>query len=179
MPEKGSSTIEVDFACIDEIVERNGGGKSGLISMLHDIQAEYNYLPEDALRYLAEKIDVPPIRVYGVASFYSSFSLKPRGRHLCTVCTGTACHVRRSPMVLEELERKLGIRAGDTTEDGEFTLETVNCLGACALGPIVVVDGEYHGHTTPGKVGSILKKYERGPEDPEKPEAPDESEENS
>jgi NADH-quinone oxidoreductase subunit E len=165
MPENGTSTIEVDFSRIDEIVEQNGGEKNGLISMLHDIQAEYNYLPEDALRYLAKKLDVPPIHVYGVASFYSSFSLKPRGRHLCTVCMGTACHVRRSPLVLEQMERKLGIDAGDTTEDGEFTLETVNCLGTCALGPIVVIDGEYHGHTTPGKIDSILKKYSSGPEE--------------
>jgi len=141
-----------------EIAAKYDGRHDSLIPMLQDIQSEYNYLPEETLRVLAERLDLPLIRVYGVATFFRAFSLTPRGKHIVSVCLGTACHVRRAPAVLDELKRRLGIEPGETTDDMEFTLNTVNCVGACALGPIVVVDGEYHGQMSPGKVKKIIKR---------------------
>jgi NADH-quinone oxidoreductase subunit E len=108
---------------------------------------------------------MPLIDVLGVATFYRAFSLKPRGKHMCLVCLGTACHVRGGQKILEEIERKLDVPAGENTKDGQFTLETVACLGCCAIGPVVVIDGEYHGHATIRKVGPILDKYAK----PKKP----------
>jgi NADH-quinone oxidoreductase subunit E len=145
-------------AKIDRIVEENNRHRGALIATLHDIQAEHGYLPEEALRRAAERAGLSLVDVYGVATFYRSFRLSPRGTHIIHVCLGTACHVRGAPRVVEEFERRLGIRAGETTDDGEFTLETVNCLGACALGPIVVVDGRYHSNVRPGQVEDILEK---------------------
>jgi len=144
------------------IVERHDGNRSGLISILEDIQARYNHLPAEALRVLAEETDRSLTDIYGVATFYKSFSLKPRGKHLCSVCTGTACHVRGAPIITEEFERQLGTSAGTTTADKEFTLETVNCLGACALGPIVVVDGHYFSNVNSVRVKKIIKKTRAG-----------------
>jgi len=144
---------------IDRIVEAHGCRKERVIAILQDIQDEFGYLPEDALRRVAERLGIPLIQVYGVATFFKAFRLKPRGRHVVTVCMGTACYVRGAPAVLAELKRLLGIEPGETTEDMQFTLETVNCLGACALGPVVVVDDEYHEKVTPGKVKAILEKY--------------------
>lgn len=147
---------------IEKILEENGYDRAGLIPILQDVQTEFNYLPQEALSYVAEKLEIPLIDVYCVASFFKSFSLKPRGEHLVTVCLGTACHVKRASSVLDEIEKRLGIRPGENTEDMQFTLETVNCLGACALAPIVVVDGDYYGQTTTKKIDSILKTYKRG-----------------
>ncbi|MFC2063012.1 NAD(P)H-dependent oxidoreductase subunit E [Chloroflexota bacterium] len=132
-------------------------GKENLLSVLLDIQEEYNYLPEEKLIEVTQRLKVPLIDVYGVATFYQSFSLIPRGRHHVKACLGTACHVRGASRIKEQLEQKLGIRPGETSEDGEFSLETVMCLGCCAIGPVVVIDGEYHGQMTLGKVESILK----------------------
>lgn len=143
------------------IVAKYGGRRDSLIPMLQDIQLEYNYLPEEAMRALSEQLGLPLIQVYGVATFFRAFSLTPRGEHIVSVCLGTACHVRRAPAVLDELRRRLGIEPGETTDDMKFTLETVNCLGACALGPIVVVDGEYHGQMSSARVRKITKKYNR------------------
>ncbi len=112
------------------ILERHNGNRSGLIPILEDIQATYNHLPAEALTVLAEETDRSLTDIYGVATFYKSFSLKPRGKHLCSVCTGTACHVRGAPIITGEFERQLETGAGETTPDKEFTLETVNCLGA-------------------------------------------------
>jgi len=144
---------------VDEIVERNDAAPSMLIAMLQEIQSEYNYLPKDALKRLAGRLEVPLSRVYSVANFYKAFSLVPRGRHLVQTCLGTACHVRGADKVLEQLQRTLDVKPGGTTGDQEFSLEAVNCLGACALGPVVVIDGEYHGKMTVGKVESMLKAY--------------------
>ena len=141
-----------------EIVAKYEGRHDSLIPMLQDIQSEYNYLPEGALRALAEQLALPLIRIYALATFFKAFSLTPRGKHSVSVCLGTACHVRRAPAVLDELKRRLGVEPGGTTEDMQYTLNTVNCVGACALGPIVVVDGEYHGQMSPGKVKRIVKK---------------------
>ena len=122
-------------------------------------ESKYNYLPENVLRYVASHLKLPLIQVYGVATFFKAFSLKPRGRHIINICLGTACHVRGGQSVLEEFERQLGIKNGDTTDDMQFTLESVNCLGACALGPVVVIDGEYFGNMNTGKVKKLLNSY--------------------
>ncbi|MBD3288063.1 NAD(P)H-dependent oxidoreductase subunit E [candidate division KSB1 bacterium] len=149
----------MDTTIVSDILERNGNEKDGLIATLGDIQAEFGYLPEDALRMVSEKTGKALIDLYGIASFYTAFSLKPQGKHLIQVCLGTACHVRGGHRVLDEVRRRLNVEVGDTTDDQQFTLKTVNCLGACALGPIVVVDNEYHGNTRIQKVNSILNKY--------------------
>jgi NADH-quinone oxidoreductase subunit E len=150
----------MDTAKLDEIIKANGNSRAGVIPILQEIQANFNYLPEDMLRYVSQKLDMPLIDLYGIASFYHAFSLKPRGEHLVQVCLGTACHVRGAHRVLDEMKRKLHIEPDDTTEDKKFTLKTVNCLGACALGPIVVVDEDYHGNTRVQKVNTILAKYD-------------------
>jgi NADH-quinone oxidoreductase subunit E len=140
------------------VLERHEKGPHSLVPLLQDIQAEFNYLPEEMLRRVAESLGLPLSQVYSVATFYKAFSLEPKGEHVITVCLGTACHVRSAPAVVEELERILGIKSGETTRDMKFTLETVNCLGACALGPIVVMDGEYNGQMTPGKIRKAFEK---------------------
>jgi NADH-quinone oxidoreductase subunit E len=141
---------------VDAVVDRNGGGRDSLISVLQDVQSEFRYLPEGALRRVASRLRLPLIQVFGVATFFRAFSLRPRGKHLVTVCLGTACHVRGAQKVVEEAERQLGVKAGETTSDMKYTLETVNCLGACALGPILVLDSVYHGQMNPGKVKEVL-----------------------
>jgi len=146
------------------LVGKYGGNRDSLISILQDVQAEYRYLPEDALRAVAMQLNLQLIQVYAVATFFKAFSLKPRGEHMVSVCQGTACHVRGASAVLDEVKRRLGIESGETTQDMRFTLETVNCLGACALGPIMVVDGDYHGQMSPGKVKKALKQQKRNPE---------------
>ncbi len=133
-------------------------GSYGLIEVLQEVQNTYNYLPEEILRIISEKLDVPLIEVFRVANFYKAFTLKPRGTHLLTVCMGTACHVRGAPKFLDEVLSQLDVQPGQTTKDGEFTVETVNCLGACALGPIVVLDGKYYDHMTPGKLRDLIQK---------------------
>jgi NADH-quinone oxidoreductase subunit E len=148
---------------VESIVKKRQKQPGALVAILQDIQEIYNYLPKESLEVVAEKTGLSLIDVCGTATFYKAFSLTPRGKHLITVCMGTACHVRGGPWIVEELERKLNICPGQTTEDGLFTLETVNCLGACALGPIMVVDGEYHGQMTIKKVGEILPQYEYKP----------------
>ncbi len=144
------------------ILEKHEGKQGALISILEDIQAEFSYLPEAALRMVASKTGRSLVEVMGVATFYKAFSLKPRGKHLMSVCLGTACHVRRAPKIADEVARQMGIKPGDTTPDKEFTFETVNCLGACALGPVVVVDGHYFPHVTPSKIRQIIKKTREG-----------------
>lgn len=134
------------------------GGEMPLISVLEALQGRYRYLPREAMILVSERLGVPLTQVYSVATFYHAFSLEPRGRHTVSVCTGTACHVRGTVQVLNRLETKLGIKPGQTTGDREFTLETVNCLGCCALGPVVVLDGEYEGQMTPKKVDRLLKR---------------------
>jgi NADH-quinone oxidoreductase subunit E len=158
--------IEFEPKDVVETIERNGGngvdGANGsLISMLEEIQAQYRYLPRDAMILISEGLGVPLSQIYSVATFYHSFSLVPRGKHTICVCTGTACHVRGAVQVLERLESRLGVAAGGTTRDCEFTLETVNCLGCCALGPVVVVDNEYEGQMTTRKVDKLLQRATR------------------
>ena len=145
-----------------EIVDRHAGSRGGLIAILQDVQARFGYLPADALKAVAEATGRSLVDIYGVATFYRSFSLQPRGRHACSVCLGTACHVRGGPAVAEEFTRQLGVEPGGTTPDREFTLETVNCLGACALGPIVVADGHYFSNVAPAAVQDIVDEVRAG-----------------
>ena len=151
--------VEKDVA---SIVETHHDNHDGLISILESIQGKYGYLPEEALTIVSGKTGHSLVDIYGVATFYKSFSLKPRGKHQCSVCVGTACHVRSAPQIVEEFERQLGISSGETTSDKEFTLETVNCLGACALGPIVIVDGHYFSNVKTSRVNKILDKTKAG-----------------
>lgn len=131
-----------------------------LVAILQDIQAEYNYLPKETLTHISQGLDVPLTQVYSVATFFKAFSLKPRGLHIINICLGTACHVRGAGRVLDEIGRQLDIKAGETTEDFRFTMETVNCVGACALGPIVVIDGKYSGQMKTDKVKALLESYD-------------------
>ena len=144
---------------VDEIVDSYGAERESMITVLQDAHKAFNYLPEPALRRISARLGVPYAEVYGAASFYKAFSLAPRGRHIVQVCVGTACHVRGARRILEELERRLDVPSGGTTKDGLFTLENVNCLGACALGPIVAVDGEFHGSMTAMRIPRLLESY--------------------
>lgn len=147
---------------MEEIVKKHRGSRGSLIAVLQDIQSKYNYLPAEALKELAEETGRSLVDIYGVATFYKSFSLTPKGRHILSVCLGTACHVRGAPGISEEFERQLKVKAGQTSSDNEFTLETVNCLGACALGPVVVVDGHYFSHVNRSRVSEIIGKARDG-----------------
>lgn len=147
---------------IESIVSKHRNDSGSLIAILSDIQHTYSYLSEDALKAVAELTGQPLVDVYGVATFYKSFSLRPRGKHLCSCCVGTACHVRGGENIAAEFERQLGVSAGETTADREFTLEKVACLGACALGPIVVVDGHYYSNVKPPGVRKIIDQVRAG-----------------
>ncbi len=149
-----------DIQTLDTILRKYEGKKGSLIPVMQEINALYNYLPEDALKYVSEQLDVLLSTIYHVATFYKSFTLEPRGKHIIRVCLGTACHVRGSDKVLDIVEEELGIQPGETTEDFMFTLETVNCLGCCALGPVVVIDTEYY-PTTPSGVKALIEQYKQ------------------
>jgi len=152
----------MDLSDVSEIVEKYDKKKGGLISILEDIQAKYTYLPEEALRQVSVNTGRSLTDIYGVATFYKSFSLKPRGKHLISVCSGTACHVRGASSIAKEVEHLLDVKHGETTPDNEFTFETVNCLGACALGPVIVVDGHYFPQVKVSDVQDILDKAKSG-----------------
>ena len=159
---KSDALEKVDPELIAKIIDKHSEDRGGLIAILEEIQAECSYLPEEAMRIVSEQTGRSLVDVYGVATFYRSFSLKPRGRHLVCACLGTACHVRGAPRVVRELEQQLGIGAGETTDDREFTLETVNCLGACALGPVVVIDGHYFSQVRESRISQLLEEARKG-----------------
>jgi NADH-quinone oxidoreductase subunit E len=152
----------MDVEAILATVQKYQGKRGALISILEEVQARHGYLPADALEAVAAGMGRSLVDVYGVATFYRAFRLKPRGKHLCSVCLGTACHVRGAPRVEEEVEKQLGVTPGGTTPDKEFTLETVNCLGACALGPVVVVDGKYFSGVSTTRVKEIIRQSRAG-----------------
>ena len=158
--------MEISIQEIDEIINQEAFGEGSLIAALEAIQQRYSYLPSEAIVLASDLFGLPLSQIYAVATFYNAFSLKPKGKHCLQVCMGTACHVRGSLQVLDRLESKLGIKAGDTSRDHLFTLETVNCLGACALGPIVVTDGEYSGQMNSQKVDRLLKTILRSEAQP-------------
>jgi len=144
---------------VDAILDKYTDQAGKVIGVLQDVQDEFNYLPEDALTYLSRKSEIPLSRLYGVARFYNAFSLKPRGKHIIRVCLGTACHLKGGPRIADAIAHELGIEPGETTEDRLFTLERVNCLGCCALAPVVEVNGRVHAGVTVGKIPSILAQY--------------------
>ena len=144
---------------IAAIIDKYSGEKGQLISILQDIQSELYYLPKEALAQVSDTMGIPSSQVYSVATFFKAFSLKPRGKYLINVCLGTACHVRGAARVLDQIERTLAINPGETTEDLKFTLETVNCMGCCALGPVVKIDDQYFGEMGPEKVNPLLARY--------------------
>lgn len=141
---------------LDSILEGRRSQPQQLIEVLQDVQEGYGYIPEEAMQVIAQELGVPIMEVYRVATFYTAFSLTPRGKNIMTICMGTACHVRGAKLLPNQVAGQLGISAGDTTDDGQFTVEHVNCLGACALGPVVVHNGTYHHHTTPGKLRTLI-----------------------
>jgi NADH-quinone oxidoreductase subunit E len=149
----------MDIERIDGIIERHHGEASSLIQVLLEIQSENRWLPKEALDRVAEKLQVPLSRIQHIATFYKAFSLVPKGRHQIHVCVGTACHVRGATRILDTLQDQTGIMPGETDLDLSFSLETVNCLGCCALGPVMVVDGKTYGKLTPAESAEVLKGY--------------------
>jgi NADH-quinone oxidoreductase subunit E len=150
----------MDNAKIDSILSRHKGDGSSLIQVLLEIQRENRWLPWEALERVSETLQVPLNRIQHIVTFYKAFSLVPKGRHEINICTGTACHVRGAPRLLDSIQDATGIGPGETDMELRFSLETVNCVGCCALGPVIVIDGEYHGKMAPAMSEEVLKKYE-------------------
>jgi len=151
--------MQVDPREISDIINKHGYQAASLIGILQDIQARMNFLPQKALLQVSQSLNIPLTQIYEVATFYKAFSLEPKGKHTIQVCLGTACHVRGGARILNYLENLLDVKTGETTKDLTFTLESVNCLGACALGPIMVIDRKYHGRISIQKIESILERY--------------------
>jgi len=145
---------------IDQIIDKHQGEASSLIQILLDIQSEHHWLPKETLERIGEKVQVPLTRIQHIATFYKAFSLVPKGRHEIHICVGTACHVRGATRILDTVEEATGINPGETDLDLKFSLETVNCLGCCALGPVVEINGKVHGKMSPGATAEVLKNYE-------------------
>ena len=149
---------------LDAILDQHRRNPANIIAILQDIQVKANWLPEEDLRYVCAELSIPLSKLMGLVTFYRAFSLDPRGKHIVSVCLGTACHVRGAERIVGAIERELGIKGGETDKDLQWTLETVNCLGACALGPIVVVGGEYHGQMTSAKATRLVQKVKKAGE---------------
>ena len=150
----------MDREIIDQIIDKHHCEASSLIQILLEIQSENHWLPKEALERVSEKLKVPLSQIQHITTFYKSFSLVPKGRHEVHVCMGTACHVRGAQRVLDTVQDQIGINPGETDVDLKFSLETVNCLGCCALGPVMVVNGEYHGNIVPSQIEDVFKNYE-------------------
>jgi NADH:ubiquinone oxidoreductase subunit E len=153
---------------LETVLEGRRSQPQQLIEVLQDVQERFGYISREAMERISTELGVPLIEVSRVVHFYKAFSLQPRGQHVITVCMGTACHVRGSDLILEEMLRESGVDAGQTTPDGEFTVESVNCLGACALGPVVVLDGVYHDHMTPSKLKKLIASVREAEEGDDK-----------
>lgn len=148
------------FALLDDVIKEYKDAPGALIPVLHKAQEIFGYLPEEVQERIAEGLNVSLTDIYGVITFYSFFSLKPRGRHKIGVCMGTACYVKGQAQVLQELEKQLGIKINETTEDGKFSLEVTRCVGACGLAPVITIDDDVYGRLTPDRIKEILEKYE-------------------
>jgi NADH-quinone oxidoreductase subunit E len=151
----------MELTKVDTIVDKYKADPSSLLAIMQDVQDVAHYLPRDVVEHVAKRLSLPVARIYAMATFFGSFHLEPRGKHICTVCMGTACHVRGAARLVEQLERDLSIKSGGTTKDMMFTLEEVNCVGACALGPLVIIDGEYHGNMTSGQLTKVVEKLQK------------------
>ena len=151
----------LDSKFLDGVLQKNAYDTENVIMILQDITARYNYLPEVALTYVAKKMNIPVSHIFSVATFYKAFSLTPRGKYIINVCTGTACHVRGADKIKETIEEKLHIHEGETTEDLMFTLDTVRCLGCCALGPVITVNEKSHGGLDRKKTAHLIEQYEK------------------
>jgi len=148
----------LDLAPLDELLDRVQHEESGLIPVLQQAQEIYGYLPKEVLTHIARRASLPPSQVLGVATFYAQFHLAPRGRHIIQQCDGTACHVRGAKQIIQAMQEKLGISAGETTPDRKITYEVVYCLGSCALAPVAVIDGEVVGRLQPSKMTELVDK---------------------
>ncbi len=146
---------------LTEIIEKYGNDTHAIVAILQDIQEEFNYLPKDALKRIAEELNIPLSRILSVATFYKAFSLEPKGKYGINVCLGTACHVRGGARVMDKLERELGIDRGETTEDLNFSLDEVRCLGCCGLAPVMMVGKDVHGKLSESKVAPIINQYRK------------------
>lgn len=150
----------MDNAKVEKIIEKHESEASSLIQVLLEIQSEFHWLPKEAIELVSEKLDVPLSRIRHIATFYKAFSLVPKGRHEVHICMGTACHVRGSERVLDTVQDLTGIKPGETDLEMKFSLETVNCLGCCALGPVLEINGKTHGKISPSNTAQVLKSYE-------------------
>jgi len=151
----------MEVSQIDLVIKKYSRKRSAILAILQDIQAEDKYLSKEALEYVSQKMQIPLVQVFRIATFYNALSLKPRGRYKVDVCLGTACHVRGGNKILDKLERDLQISVGETTKDKQFTLESVRCVGCCSLGPVAVVDGKVFGRLTQDKVPGLLKEFKK------------------
>ncbi len=151
--------MAIDIQKVDGIVSGYEQSEESLLPILQDFQREFNYVPEEGIKRLSDIFGVPESRIYAMATFYKALSLVPKGRHMIKVCMGTACHLKGAPFVVEAIERRLKIKPGQTTEDWRFSLETVNCVGTCALAPVVVIDEDYYGGSTSENIIKNLKRY--------------------
>jgi len=147
------------MTAFEKIVEKYPKEKRYTLAIMQDIQKEYKYIPKEHLSMLSEYLEIPMSKLYGMATFYKALSLTPKGEYIITVCDGTACHVRSSAVLMDELQKALKIKPGETTKDGKFTLQTVNCLGSCAIAPVMMVNEKYYGKVTPNVLRDILKEY--------------------
>jgi NADH-quinone oxidoreductase subunit E len=151
--------MDVTVAAIDGIISRYDKSEESLLAILQDFQREFRYVPEEGMKRLSEVLNVPETRIYAMGTFYKALSLEQRGKHTIKVCMGTACHLKGAGQIIEAIERGLGVKRNHTTKDMQFTIESVNCVGACAMAPVVVVDEDCFGHTRSSKVTDLLKKY--------------------
>jgi NADH-quinone oxidoreductase subunit E len=151
----------MDFEAVDLVIDKHHEKRTALISILHEIQDKYHHLPEKALKKVASRLQMDLNDIYGVATFYKSFSLVPKGKHSITLCLGTACHVRGGPKILREVKKLLNIEPGQTTEDNKFSLNVVNCLGVCAIGPVMFLDGKFYGELNPVKAKRIIERINK------------------
>ncbi|HQJ07951.1 MAG TPA: NAD(P)H-dependent oxidoreductase subunit E [Deltaproteobacteria bacterium] len=150
---------KIDVKQIDKIIKSYEKSEESMLAILQDFQRAFQYVPEEGMKRLSKYMGVPESKIYAMGTFYKALSLKPRGRHTCKVCMGTACHLKGSGQILETIERELKVKRNSTTDDGRFTVESVNCVGACAMAPVVVVDEDYSGHVRQSKVMDFLDKY--------------------
>jgi len=146
---------------LTEILEKYQADESTIIAVLQDVQEEFGYLPKEAIQTVSKEMNIPLSRVISLATFFNAFSLKPKGRNPIKVCMGTACHVRGAQLILEKLERELDIKSGETTADGNFSVEEVRCVGCCGLAPVIMVGDEFHGKLTQTKIPGVLRKYQK------------------